>query len=151
MICGAQCKMKMQCLVLGLGLDERPSLNCAPQTHCGLEWALLCPTPRSAPPGTLPSSVPRLLKGDGEKGPKNKALRCGNRCPGWRFVSEWRSVSSQLGWERRERGWGVRRQWSFWARSLSLLGRWQEAGVCAVWSQAPGLSPSACSISSDIT
>ena len=77
MICGAQCKMKMQCLVLGLGLHERPSLNCTPQTHCGAgslwqEWASLCLTPRSAPPGTLPSSVPRLLKGDGEKGRRTK-------------------------------------------------------------------------------
>ena len=112
MICGAQCKMKMQCLVLGLGLDERPSLNCAPQTHCGAgslwqEWALLCPISKSAPPGTLRSSVPRLLRGGGEKGQKNKALRCGGCRPGWRFVSEWRSVGTQLGQERRERGWGL--------------------------------------------
>ena len=60
------------------------------------------------------------------------------------WLSPWVQVCfrvTQLGQEKREQGWGSRWKWGFWARSLSLLGRWQEAGVCAVWSPAPGLSP----------
>ena len=77
MICGAQCKMKMQCLVLGLGLDERPSWNCAPQTHCGAgslwqEWGIALSHAQISPswyPPLLCSQAPqrRWRKGTEEQ------------------------------------------------------------------------------------